>query len=336
MATPRLEDRIQREIQKPLQSRIQRLAESRAPRAPSLLVTVFGDAIAPHGGVVWIGSLIRLLEPLGPGPRVTRTAMQRLARGGWLTTKPVGRRSDYALSETGRRWVADAERRIYAGAAPGWDGRFWLLLLAPAGLPPERRDRVRRELAWHGFGELSPQVLVHPTPALPELRHALEDLGLARRALLLRATEEELFGRPNHERQRIRHRWVSGAWDLAELAAAYRGFLARYEGLLAAVERTLPAPASSFALRTLLIHDWRRVLLRDPELPAELLPHDWPGSRARTLCRALYRRIEEPTRRHLQAVLETAEGPLPEPHPAYFRRFGGLVSPRPGRRAPRA
>jgi len=332
MATPRREARTQSQIER----RIQRLAETRARRAPSLLVTVFGDAIAPHGGVVWIGSLIRLLEPLGPGSRVTRTAMQRLASGGWLTAKPVGRRSNYALSETGRRWVADAERRIYAGTPPGWDGRFWLLLLAPAGLSAERRDRVRRELAWHGFGELSPQVLVHPTPALPELRHALEDLGLARRTVLLRAAEEELFGRSAEERRRIRHRWVSSAWDLAELAAAYRGFLARYEGFVAAVERTCPAPAWSFALRTLLIHDWRRVLLRDPELPTELLPNDWPGSRARGLCRALYQRIEEPARRHLQAVLETAEGPLPEPDPAYFRRFGGLALRPPGRRAPRA
>jgi phenylacetic acid degradation operon negative regulatory protein len=33
-------------------------------------------------------------------------------------------------------------------------------------------------------------------------------------------------------------------------------------------------------VRTLLIHAYRRVLLRDPLLPAALLPLDWPGAAA--------------------------------------------------------
>ena len=31
--------------------------------------------------------------------------------------------------------------------------------------------------------------------------------------------------------------------------------------------------------------------------------------------------------RHVTAVLETADGPLPEPQPHYFQRFGGLAEP---------
>ncbi len=31
--------------------------ESQPPRAKSLVMTVFGDAIVPHGGRVWLGSL---------------------------------------------------------------------------------------------------------------------------------------------------------------------------------------------------------------------------------------------------------------------------------------
>ena len=37
---------------------------------------------------------------------------------------------------------------------------------------------------------------------------------------------------------------------------------------------------SAFLLRIPLIHDYRRLLLRDPELPDVLLPGDWPGHQA--------------------------------------------------------
>jgi phenylacetic acid degradation operon negative regulatory protein len=41
-------------------------------------------------------------------------------------------------------------------------------------------------------------------------------------------------------------------------------------------------------VRTLLIHEYRRVLLRDPNLPEALLPAGWPGLQARALCESLY------------------------------------------------
>ena len=34
------------------------------------MVTVWGDAIAPHGGAVWLSGLIRLLAPLGLNERL--------------------------------------------------------------------------------------------------------------------------------------------------------------------------------------------------------------------------------------------------------------------------
>src|SRR5207344_2063190 len=61
------------------------------PRAPSLIVTVWGDAIAPHGGAVVLPGLIRLLDPFGINERLVRTSVFRLARQGWLEARPMGR-----------------------------------------------------------------------------------------------------------------------------------------------------------------------------------------------------------------------------------------------------
>lgn len=79
-----------------------------------------------------------------------------------------------------------------------------------------------------------------------------------------------------------------------------------------------------FLARTLLIHEYRKLLLRDPQLPEELLPGDWEGRAARQLCRNIYRLVQARGEEFLSSALETADGPLPEVGESFYRRFGGL------------
>ena len=74
-------------------------------RAGSLITTVFGDAIAPRGGTVWLGSLIRALAEFGVSERLVRTSVFRLAKDGWLQSQQLGRRSYYSLTDTGRERI---------------------------------------------------------------------------------------------------------------------------------------------------------------------------------------------------------------------------------------
>ena len=74
-------------------------------------------------------------------------------------------------------------------------------------------------------------------------------------------------------------------------------------------------------MRTLLIHDYRRLRLRDPELPDVLLAAEWPGQKARLLCKELYRRLAPASERHLDAVLILADGTIPPADPAFADRF---------------
>ena len=59
-----------------------RFRRQRPLRSGSLLMTILGDAIAPRGGRVTLGSLIRLAEPLGLPERLVRTSVARLAQDG--------------------------------------------------------------------------------------------------------------------------------------------------------------------------------------------------------------------------------------------------------------
>jgi phenylacetic acid degradation operon negative regulatory protein len=84
-------------------------------------------------------------------------------------------------------------------------------------------------------------------------------------------------------------------------------------------------PEHAFVVRTLLIHEYRRVMLRDPQLPAELLPHGWPGAAARTLTRNMYALTQQAAEEHLRATMDTPDGPLPAAAPYFRERFGGIA-----------
>src|SRR5262249_35791600 len=114
----------------PLRTLLRRFRARRPLRGGSLLITLFGDAIAPRGGAVTLGSLIRLAAPFGLTERLVRTSAARLARAGWLTAQRSGRRSEYRLTRSGARRFAEATRRIYGAGPAGWD-RSWTLALVP-------------------------------------------------------------------------------------------------------------------------------------------------------------------------------------------------------------
>jgi len=303
-----------------LDDQIARLKEAITLRAKSLIVTIYGDGILPHGGSTWLGSLIRLVEPLGLSERMVRTAVFRLTRDDWLVADPIGRRSYYSLTAEGRRRFEAAHRRIYAFDQPPWDGGWLLVLTNAIPLDPEHREALRRDLLWQGFGTLAPSVLARPGNDDEDLRQTLDGHGLTGRVVVMRAQGHPLTD-PAASIALVR-----GCWDLKTLAADYGAFLDRFRPVWRALEASGAdcSPQQAFMIRTLLIHDYRRVLLRDPTLPVEVLPTDWPGSAARLLCRNIYRATASSAEHHIMATLETADGPLPLASQVFHDRFGGL------------
>src|SRR5438105_1576103 len=188
---------------------LRRWRAQRPLRAGSLLVTIFGDAIAPRGAAVTLGSLIRLAAPFGLTERLVRTSVARLARDGWLVAKRSGRRSEYRLTRSGAERFAEATRRIYGENPSLWDGK-WTLVVVPAAR--RRRAHLRQDLKWLGFGQLNPFLFAHPGCTPGQARRWLRKIRGAVGALLLRGTGSDLAND---------RRLATRGWDLQDLARRY-------------------------------------------------------------------------------------------------------------------
>ncbi|MBW7859973.1 MAG: phenylacetic acid degradation operon negative regulatory protein PaaX [Rhodocyclaceae bacterium] len=293
----------------------------RRVRANSLIITVYGDFIAAHGGTVWLGSFIRLVEPLGLNERMVRTSVYRLSQDKWLVSEQIGRKSYYSLTPSGRRRFEHAYRRIYFAPQESWQGE-WQVVIMPSTLPQPLRDALRKELSWAGYGTVAPGVLAHPSADTETLLEILQDTGTHDKVVPMRASNiGALTSRPLQDLARE-------CWNLEAIEAAYREFSDRLRPVLRALRsaRSLD-PEQCFLVQTLTMHDFRRALLHDPLLPSQLMPSDWSGLSARELCKDLYRITYRLSQQHLMAVCETPNGPLPAAADYFYERFDGLDRP---------
>src|SRR6266436_6410899 len=271
-------------------------------RTGSIVITVFGDAIVPRGGSVWLGTLLAFFEALDIDSGVVRTAMSRLATDGWLERNKIGRNSFYRLAKKGRQTFAAATRHIYDPPPSDWTGRFELLLIGNG----EDRDASREALKNAGFGSPLPGVWVAPS-GVPVPEEAAS-------AIRLEVSAEDEAGR----------RLLSESWPLDRTADAYLKFMKTFEPLRGWIDRRKQlAEADAFTARILMIHHYRRVVLRDPLLPTSLLPRDWPGRAARTLCGEIYRGLLPESEQWLDRHATSENGPLPKPGAELARRFDG-------------
>jgi len=277
-----------------------RLALGQGPlKAASFIVTIYGDVVEPRGGVVWIGSLIETCAAVGISETLVRTAVSRLVAAGQLSGEREGRRSFYRLATPARAEFSAAARLLFGPPEPA----DWHFVHLTGSAPEEAMQALERA----GHARLGPRLAVGCRPLPPSLNQ-----GVVFRS-------EVVHG------QRDLGAFAREHWALEPHAEAYRGFLDRFGALAGELQGGLrPDAAECLAVRLLLVHQFRLVVLRDPRLPAAALPPDWPGAAARRLFCDLYLRLSPEADRHVARRLVTADGALPEESEATRRRLALL------------
>lgn len=299
---------------------VRRYLKDEEPRSKSLMISAFGDSIAPYADGIWLGEFIALLAPLGLNERLVRTSAFRLIEEGWLRARREGRRSYYALTTKGARQFETAYSHIYARPQESWDGQWTLVLMPRNGDTSSDRLELKRELEWTGFASPTTGVLIHPTVAVSEIRVLVDRYGLREQAVVMRGHAAEELGAEQG------NNLLSRCWDLAAAEERYEQFLSRFEPLMTRLDGGNISPLQAFLVQTLLIHSFRRASLQDPRLPLPMLPSDWIGTRAFGVCREIYSRTCAATLRHLQSLpgFEISDPKGGRLRMAVAERFGGV------------
>ncbi|MEU4394915.1 PaaX family transcriptional regulator C-terminal domain-containing protein [Kribbella sp. NPDC023855] len=236
--------------------------------ARSALFDLYGDHLRARGARAPVAALVRLLAPLGVHPPAVRTAVSRMVRQGWLEPVKIDGQPGYALTARARRRLDDAAARIYRTGADGsegeWDGHWHLSILRE--IPnARRREQLASQFAFLGWAPLSEAAWVG-------LRHDAE----VDQILDVEGIAADRFRAPVDDDAASFARRV---WKLDELGASYDAWLNEAKALADSAGDEV-TDEQAFAVRSELVHEWRKFLFLDPGLPAELLPTDWAGTRA--------------------------------------------------------
>lgn len=258
--------------------------------ARSALFDVYGDHLRSRGNQAPVAALVRLLDPVGIAAPAVRTAVSRMVLQGWLEPVALPAGPGYAATDQAVRRLDDAAERIYRTGDLEWDGRWHLVFLTPIRQRADR-TRVRAGLSWMGYAELADGTWISPWP-----RPELDDLLRAEQVTASRATAVD-FDPPSRPAE---------AWDLESLGRQYAEWLAAAQARSISADGEDPDRAA-FAARFQLVHEWRMFLFRDPALPEQLLPQDWPGRAAAAYFDAEAARLKPGADRFVDRCLGLAE-----------------------------
>ncbi len=259
------------------------------------------------------GTALRpLLGDLGVSPDAARALLSRMCRDGQLAGERHGRAVDYRLAG---EFARGFERvREQAMARPlAWPGHFHAVLYHVPEDQRGFRDALRRTALLSGYGILQPGVLICTTDRSAQLTQALAAAPPGGRMWTTTIGMD-----PVQAAQA-----ASTAWDLPGLAARYHSHA---EGLTrgASAQGTGGSGSASGAdaLRT-YVGTLQPILtdtMREPALPVDLLPADWPGPLLRKAIGGYTRVFAPTTGPYLRALLDPAGEPSPVPGAGLSRR----------------
>ena len=259
-------------------------------RPQALLLTFLGAHVQGRRALVATSSVIEVLDRVGVSAHAARSTLSRMARRGLLERHRHGRQVYVGLTARSQEILEDGDTRIWRTDAVNgdWDGTWTLLSFSLPESWQRQRHALRARLTWAGFGPLQGGLWIAPSAVDVDVLGADLEAAAHLKSFSARAL-------PSTDVDAM----VRDAWDLESLAARYAAFVQRWEdpGLR-------PALPDDFARQLVLQADWLQAIRRDPRLPAQHLPPDWPAERAQRLFRTLDAEFAPQARKIAEEVLD--------------------------------
>jgi phenylacetic acid degradation operon negative regulatory protein len=229
-------------------------------RVWSLMATLFGDLAQAEGTKIDGPVLSAIMAEMDIRPEAVRVALYRLRNDGWIMSEKHGRTGRHSLTPTSRAETRAASARIYADPRKTVNG--WTLALT-------QDTATTQQMIQSGFVALLPRVFVGTPQATAPAS-----------ALVLRGTPA-----PD---------WLRTQLASALLAEDYARLLPPLQTAHDQLRGHHLAPLQTAVIRCLVVHNWRRIVLRHPALPVDLLPSDWAGHSCHLLVDSLLAALPRP------------------------------------------
>ena len=249
---------------------IQNLHANGRLRVWSLVVTILGDVVQPRGGVISMSDLLALTDHMKIDSGAIRTALSRLSKEKWVVGKRTGRNSSYAFGSKGRESFEPASERIYAGVSTTMTDEWVLAVLPP--LRAKKRQSIQEALQKTNALQSATGFALWSKPNTPS-QEILSNLD----CLCFEGTLKNVPA------------WVKSELAPPEAEIVMQKFIAKYSDL-----RDLPpdlSPLDAMVARILMLHDWRRIVLRYNPVPQALQPDQWSMPQAHALVADCYKRL---------------------------------------------
>lgn len=268
---------------------------ARLEAAPQdLVMTLLGSYLRPRDRHVWSGGLVALLGEFDFSRGAARVALTRLVARDMLARSRSGRLVHYTLTPRSAAILAEGDGRIFTLGRREHGDDGWTVLWHT--IPESRRlarARLTRRLRFLGFGPIQDGTWIAPRNHEQEVSALLDELGVRGHAALL-------IGRPAGTLD-LRE-FIARIWNLDELAARYRKFVAEYGEYARPAATGNLDDRQALLLHTRLIHTFRQFPSLDPELPADLVPEPEHRPAAVRLFHDINDSLATPAQRHFDQV----------------------------------
>ena len=259
-------------------------------RPQALMLALLGDHVFGTSVCVFSGSLIDALARLQVSEHAARSTLSRMVRRGLLRRQRHGRRMYFGLTPRSNRILEDGHDRIWKSGAVNndWDGTWTVLAFSLPDSWRSQRHELRSQLAWAGFGPLQGGLWIAPGQVDVDF---IAGVGLEAHVRVFRGQADEVTDI---------NQMISDAYDLAQIAARYAEFLDRWQHAPTASDFHDP-----LATRLSIVAEWLLAIRRDPRLPVQHLPSDWPAAPAQVVFHRLETSYDRPARAIASTLLDT-------------------------------
>jgi len=276
-------------LDKELHTLLLQLQQDKSLKVWSLIITFFGDVVVARGGNVSAKTVQKVLAAMGIGSGAVRTALSRLAGDNWIERHKVGRESYYELAKDGYQTFQQASVRIYAPVPVAksvrkHNGTWQIAITGPAS----------------GEGSGMADTPDNGIQVAPNCRLYFEPNQEA-------ANNNSLI--VNGELQQVPC-WVTERIMPASTRLSYQTLVNRF-AIIKSVDQL--SPLDCLVLRCLIIHEWRRILLKTPVVPEELHTEDWPEKICRQFVSLWYQQLVVKSESWLDEYATCVHGALPKP-----------------------